>query len=168
MEPRTLSGHAEVKGSYIALLTGFYVDNGPALPLWNQLPHWTYWTIPAFVGTPLIWNALRRFNTAATGKQTTRRRGSSTHAHKDISAPSARCPSVAALDAPIMMARSPRSPHSPPSAPTRSAAPPKLTTTRNRPLPRQPELLRASTSSSYVGAASDAPVRMRLDGVRAV
>jgi hypothetical protein len=55
-------------GSYIALLTGFYVDNGPALPLWNQLPHWTYWTIPGFVGIPLIWNGLRRFNTAATGK----------------------------------------------------------------------------------------------------
>jgi hypothetical protein len=25
-------------GSYIALLTGFYVDNGPFLPLWNRLP----------------------------------------------------------------------------------------------------------------------------------
>jgi hypothetical protein len=29
-------------GSYIALLTGSYVDNGPFLPLWNQLPHRTY------------------------------------------------------------------------------------------------------------------------------
>jgi hypothetical protein len=25
-------------GSYIALLTGFYVDNGPFLPLWDRLP----------------------------------------------------------------------------------------------------------------------------------
>ena len=25
-------------GSYIALLTGFYVDNGPFLPLWNSYP----------------------------------------------------------------------------------------------------------------------------------
>jgi hypothetical protein len=48
-------------GSYIALLTGFYVDNGPQLPLWDRLPHWTYWVIPAAIGVPLIWWALRRF-----------------------------------------------------------------------------------------------------------
>jgi hypothetical protein len=48
-------------GSYITLLTGFYVDNGPQLPGWNRLPHWTYWTLPAAVGLPLIWWALRRF-----------------------------------------------------------------------------------------------------------
>lgn len=48
-------------GSYIALLTGFYVDNGPQLPLWDRLPHWTYWLIPATVGVPLIWWARRRF-----------------------------------------------------------------------------------------------------------
>jgi hypothetical protein len=49
-------------GSYIALLTGFYVDNGPQLPLWNRLPHWIYWVLPAAVGVPLIWWALRRFD----------------------------------------------------------------------------------------------------------
>lgn len=48
-------------GSYIALLTGFYVDNGPQLPLWDRLPHWMYWVMPAAVGGPLIWRALRRF-----------------------------------------------------------------------------------------------------------
>jgi uncharacterized membrane protein len=48
-------------GSYIALLTGFYVDNGPLLPLWNRLPHITYWLLPTIVGTPLIWLALHRF-----------------------------------------------------------------------------------------------------------
>lgn len=48
-------------GSYIALLTGFYVDNGPFLPLWNQLPHWTYWVMPTLIGAPLIAVALRRF-----------------------------------------------------------------------------------------------------------
>jgi len=47
-------------GSYIALLTGFYVDNGPQLPLWNRLPHWSFWLIPAAVGIPLTWRALRR------------------------------------------------------------------------------------------------------------
>ena len=50
-------------GSFIALLTGFYVDNGPQLPLWRLLPHWLYWTLPAAVGAPLIWLALRRFRT---------------------------------------------------------------------------------------------------------
>jgi len=49
-------------GSYIALLTGFYVDNGPALPLWKHLPHAAYWLLPAAVGVPLIWRALHRFN----------------------------------------------------------------------------------------------------------
>jgi hypothetical protein len=48
-------------GSYIALLTGFYVDNGPFLPLWKQLPHLTYWLLPSIVGVPLIWLALHRF-----------------------------------------------------------------------------------------------------------
>jgi hypothetical protein len=48
-------------GSYIALLTGFYVDNGPFLPLWNQLPHITYWLLPSVLGVPLIWLALDRF-----------------------------------------------------------------------------------------------------------
>jgi hypothetical protein len=46
-------------GSYIALLTGFYVDNGPQLPVWDRLPHVTYWLLPAAVGIPLTWRALR-------------------------------------------------------------------------------------------------------------
>jgi hypothetical protein len=48
-------------GSYIALLTGFYVDNGPFLPLWDRLPHIAYGLLPSLVGVPLIWWALRRF-----------------------------------------------------------------------------------------------------------
>ena len=48
-------------GSYIALLTGFYVDNGPQLPGWRLLPHWSYWLIAAAVGVPLIVLALHRF-----------------------------------------------------------------------------------------------------------
>jgi hypothetical protein len=46
-------------GSYIGLFTGFYVDNGPQLPLWDRLPHLAYWFIPAAVGIPLTWRALR-------------------------------------------------------------------------------------------------------------
>jgi hypothetical protein len=47
-------------GSYIALLTGFYVDNGAQLPLWDRLPHLAYWLLPAAFGAPLTWWALAR------------------------------------------------------------------------------------------------------------
>jgi hypothetical protein len=50
-----------MSGSYIALLTGFYVDNGAFMPLWDRLPHIAYWLLPSLVGIPLIWVALRRF-----------------------------------------------------------------------------------------------------------
>jgi hypothetical protein len=46
--------------SYVILLTTFYVDNGPRLPLWSLLPHITYWTLPSVIGVPLMWRALRR------------------------------------------------------------------------------------------------------------
>lgn len=46
--------------SYIALFTGFYVDNGPNLPLWNLLPHITYWLLPSVIGIPLLLRALHR------------------------------------------------------------------------------------------------------------
>jgi hypothetical protein len=58
---RWLAGHgAAMAGSFIALFTGFYVDNGPRLPLWDRLPHVAYWLIPAAVGLPLTWRALVR------------------------------------------------------------------------------------------------------------
>jgi hypothetical protein len=47
-------------GSYIALFTGFYVDNGPHLPVWHRLPDLAYWTLPSLVGIPLILRALAR------------------------------------------------------------------------------------------------------------
>jgi hypothetical protein len=53
-------------GSYIALLTGFYVDNGAFLPVWDRLPHLTCWLLPSLIGEPLIWRALRRFARATT------------------------------------------------------------------------------------------------------
>ena len=40
--------------SYIALLTAFYVDNGPHLPFWNRLPTLALWILPIAVGTPLL------------------------------------------------------------------------------------------------------------------
>jgi hypothetical protein len=47
-------------GAYIALFTGFYVDNGPNLPLWDRLPHLAYWLLPSLVGVPLILRALNQ------------------------------------------------------------------------------------------------------------
>jgi hypothetical protein len=46
--------------SYIVLLTAFYVDNGPHLPLWNHLPVLFFWIAPTAVGLPLTLRALRR------------------------------------------------------------------------------------------------------------
>lgn len=46
--------------SYVLMLTAFYVDNGPHLPIWSLLPAWTFWVIPALVGTPLIVRASMR------------------------------------------------------------------------------------------------------------
>ena len=46
--------------SYVVLLTAFYVDNGPHLPVWDRLPVLAYWTLPALVGLPLLLGALRR------------------------------------------------------------------------------------------------------------
>jgi hypothetical protein len=55
-------------GSYIALFTGFYVDNGPSLPLWNRLPHIAYWVLPSLIGIPLILRALDRRGLTGTGQ----------------------------------------------------------------------------------------------------
>lgn len=42
--------------SYILLLTAFYVDNGPHLPVWRSLPRLAHWLLPGIVGVPvLIW-----------------------------------------------------------------------------------------------------------------
>jgi hypothetical protein len=40
--------------SYILLLTAFYVDNGPFLPLWRSLPAVAYWLGPSMVGLPIL------------------------------------------------------------------------------------------------------------------
>jgi uncharacterized membrane protein len=44
--------------SYTFMLVAFYVDNGPQLPIWKNLPHFTYWLLPLAVGLPLIVRAL--------------------------------------------------------------------------------------------------------------
>ena len=51
--------------SYIAMLTAFYVDNGPNLPVWRELPHAAYWVLPSAVGVPLIVRVLLRERSTA-------------------------------------------------------------------------------------------------------
>src|SRR5438034_5998774 len=45
--------------SYVFLATAFYVDNGPNLPLWRELPSIAYWVLPSAVDIPIILRALR-------------------------------------------------------------------------------------------------------------
>jgi hypothetical protein len=42
------------------MLTAFYVDNGPNLPLWDHLPTWAFWLLPSVVAAPVIARAIRR------------------------------------------------------------------------------------------------------------
>ncbi|HMH92474.1 MAG TPA: hypothetical protein VK586_15485 [Streptosporangiaceae bacterium] len=62
---RRWPGHAPhilaMSGSYVVLLTAFYVDNGKNLPLWNRLPAAAYWILPALVAAPLIARSLHHY-----------------------------------------------------------------------------------------------------------
>jgi hypothetical protein len=51
--------------SYIVLLTAFYVDNGPKLPLWNRLPTIAFWVGPSIIRLPLLARALLHHGRAA-------------------------------------------------------------------------------------------------------
>jgi hypothetical protein len=42
------------------MMTGFYVDNGPHLPLLNHLPTILFWLLPSAIGAVLTGRALRR------------------------------------------------------------------------------------------------------------
>jgi hypothetical protein len=56
-----LDGRLHLTGmgaSYILMLTAFYVDNGPNLPVWRDLPSVIFWVLPSAVGAPLILYAL--------------------------------------------------------------------------------------------------------------
>ena len=46
--------------SYTLMLTAFYVNNGPNLPLWRELPNLVFWVLPGAIGAPLILHALYR------------------------------------------------------------------------------------------------------------
>ncbi|MEP7022717.1 MAG: DUF2306 domain-containing protein [Actinomycetota bacterium] len=53
------TGHIAGMGiSYVAMLTAFYVDNGPHLPLWDHLPTLALWLLPSAIGAPVIARAI--------------------------------------------------------------------------------------------------------------
>jgi hypothetical protein len=55
------TGHITGMGiAYAAMLTAFYVDNGPHLPLWDRLPVITFWLLPSIVAAPIIIRAILR------------------------------------------------------------------------------------------------------------
>ena len=55
------TGHIAGMGTaYVAMLTAFYVDNGPHLPLWDHLPTLAFWLLPAAIGAPIILRAVMR------------------------------------------------------------------------------------------------------------
>jgi hypothetical protein len=49
-----------MSASYVVLLTAFYVDNGPRLPLWKELPPIAFWIGPTLIGLPIIARGLAR------------------------------------------------------------------------------------------------------------
>jgi uncharacterized membrane protein len=49
-----------MSASYVVMLTAFYVDNGPRLPLWRLLPPAAFWILPSLVALPFVVRALGR------------------------------------------------------------------------------------------------------------
>jgi hypothetical protein len=52
MRPRSLGAATS------AMQTGFWVDNGPTLPVWSRLPVVAFWIVPSVIGVPLLARAL--------------------------------------------------------------------------------------------------------------
>src|SRR5690348_15843604 len=46
--------------SFVAMMTGFYMDNGPHLPLLDHLPTILFWVLPPAAGAVLTGRAVRR------------------------------------------------------------------------------------------------------------
>jgi hypothetical protein len=65
------TGHIAGMGvSYVAMLTAFYVDNGPHLPLWSHLPTLAFWLLPSAIGAPVIVRAVMRARHASSAPRT--------------------------------------------------------------------------------------------------
>jgi hypothetical protein len=64
------TGHiAGMGGAYVVMLTAFYVDNGPHLPLWDRLPRLAFWLLPAAIGGPVIARAVIRARRSRASRQ---------------------------------------------------------------------------------------------------
>lgn len=75
-----LSFHIPGMGlSYVAMLTAFYIDNGPRLPLWDRLPAFAFWIGPSLIGVPLILVALARRRKGTEGSHRGSDRPASAH-----------------------------------------------------------------------------------------
>jgi hypothetical protein len=62
------TGHIAGMGiAYVVMLTAFYVDNGPHLPLWDRLPALAFWLLPSAIGAPVITRAVIRARRARAG-----------------------------------------------------------------------------------------------------
>jgi uncharacterized membrane protein len=74
------TGHIAGMGiGYTAMITAFYVDNGPHLPLWDRLPVLAFWLLPAAIAAPIITRAIIRAKNKArlSGSETSPAAGSS-------------------------------------------------------------------------------------------
>jgi hypothetical protein len=64
------TGHIAGMGvGYVAMLTAFYVDNGPHLPLWDRLPALSFWLLPSAIGAPVIVRAIMRAKRATSERR---------------------------------------------------------------------------------------------------
>jgi hypothetical protein len=64
------TGHIAGMGTaYIVMLTAFYVDNGPHLPLWDHLPTLAFWLLPTAIGAPLTARAIIRARRSRTARE---------------------------------------------------------------------------------------------------
>ena len=53
------TGHILGMGAgHVAMLSAFYIDNGPHLPRWDRLPPLTLWFLPSAVGAPIVTRAI--------------------------------------------------------------------------------------------------------------
>ena len=67
------TGHIAAMGTaYVAMLTAFYVDNGPHLPLAARLPTLAFWLLPSAIGAPIIIRAMLRARPTSPGSGSAR------------------------------------------------------------------------------------------------
>lgn len=64
-----------MSGSYVVLITAFYLDNAKNLPLWRDLPTVAFWFLPAGVAVPFVARALVRHRDLARSVATYESRG---------------------------------------------------------------------------------------------